>query len=49
MRIFSAVNITKSYNGSQIRRLGHTTVTSYFETAESIKKTISMGYTRRNV
>ena len=32
MRIFSAINITKSYNGSQIRMLGHTTVTSYFDT-----------------
>ena len=32
MKIFSAINITKSYNGSQIRMLGHTTVTSYFDT-----------------
>ena len=32
MRIFSAINITKSYNGSQILMLGHTTVTSYFDT-----------------
>ena len=32
MRIFSAINITKSYNGSQIRMLDHTTLTSYFDT-----------------
>ena len=32
MRIFTAINITKSYNGSQIRMLGHTIVTSYFDT-----------------
>ena len=32
MKIFSAIYITKSYNGSQIRMLGHTTVTSYFDT-----------------
>ena len=32
MRFFPAINITKSYNGSQIRMLGHTTVTSYFDT-----------------
>ena len=32
MRIFSAVNIIKSYNGSQIRILGHTAVISYFDT-----------------
>ena len=32
MRIISAINITKSYNGSEVRMLGHTTVTSYVDT-----------------
>ena len=47
LRIFSAIGITKSYNGSQILMLGHTTVTSYFDTGGKYEATYKVWVTKK--